>query len=140
MPWWIDCFCSPSPPSFQTRPDQTSGHGGGDLSRSSSFRPSVETGDSPYFESDEVKPSKRLGAPVGAPLRGAPGAPPDLNLGWETGNLSTLEFARSKRMESKRSNKPPATQLNSIPEFIAEAKMPNGWAAEAAASRQAHNR
>lgn len=121
MPWWIDCFCSPSPPTFQSKQEMASGPPG-DFSRSSSFRPSVETGDSPYFESDEVKPTKRMGAPVR-------GAPTDVNIGWDSGNLSTLELARSKRLESKRQGKAQATHLNSIPEFIAEAKMPNGWVA-----------
>ena len=118
MPWWIDCFCSPSPPSFQSKPGATTG-ATGEVSRSSSFRPSVETGESPYFESDEVKPGKRIGAPVR-------GAPTDVNIGWESGTLSTLEMAKTKRMESKRQEKVQARHLNTIPEFIAEAKLPSG--------------
>ncbi|KAL8452709.1 hypothetical protein Emed_001273 [Eimeria media] len=118
MPWWIDCFCSPSPPSFQGKPEETT-RAAGDFSRSSSFRPSVETGESPYFESDDIKPSKRLGGPVR-------GAPTDVNVVWETGSLSTLEMAKSKRLESKRQVKKQSHHLNSIPEFIAEAKMSSG--------------
>lgn len=118
MPWWIDCFCSPSPPSFQAKPEGAAGVQG-DVSRSSSFRPSVETGDSPYFESDEIKPTKRMGAPTR-------GAPTDVNIVWESGTLSTLEMAKSRRMESKRQEKMQSKHLNSIPEFIAEAKVSSG--------------
>ncbi|KAL8446841.1 hypothetical protein Emag_004602 [Eimeria magna] len=123
MPWWIDCFCSPSPPSFQGKAEETT-RAAGDFSRSSSFRPSVETGESPYFDSDEIKPSKRLGAPVR-------GAPTDVNVAWETGSLSTLEMAKSKRLESKRQVKKQSHHLNSIPEFIAEAKVSSGLPAAA---------
>ncbi|CDJ29467.1 uncharacterized protein EMH_0003970 [Eimeria mitis] len=132
MPWWIDCFCSPSPPTFQSKQEMTGGHPG-EFSRSSSFRPSVETGDSPYFESDEVKPTKRMGS---TPVRGAP---TDVSLGWDAGNLSTLELARSKRMESKRQGKVQTTHLNSIPEFIAEAKLPSGWVAQSS-GKTSHDR
>ncbi|KAL8425073.1 hypothetical protein Efla_001462 [Eimeria flavescens] len=114
MPWWIDCFCSPSPPSFQGKQEEMTG-AGGELSRSSSFRPSVETGESPYFEPDDMKPSKRMGGPNR-------GKPSDASM-WDTGSLSTLEMAKSKRLESKRQGKTQAHHLNSIPEFIAEAKV-----------------
>ncbi|CDJ52932.1 hypothetical protein, conserved [Eimeria brunetti] len=122
LPWWIDCFCSPSPPTFQAKQEMTSAPPG-EFSRSSSFRPSIETGDSPYFEPDEVKPTKRMGAP-------ARGSPTEASAGWEASNLSTLELARSKRLESKRQGKAQAAHLNSIPEFIAEAKLPSGWVAQ----------
>ncbi|XP_026189913.1 uncharacterized protein LOC34618607 [Cyclospora cayetanensis] len=116
MPWWIDCLCSPSPPSFQSKQGVAEE---GDVSRSSSFRPSIGTGESPFFESDDAKPSKRMGLPVR-------GAAADVNIGWESGTLSTLEMAKTRRMESKRQGKVAVKAMqNAIPELISEAKIPN---------------